>query len=137
MMRGRVNLALVALLLASCDDEEAALDAACTDHLQLTADANPAATSSGVRVFGAVSAPPGVTVRAVYVAGTKVPRTDFNYRGFQVDLPQALLEAIAENGVATLGVTAFTSLGCDELPEEERPRVEVATEADAGGAADN
>jgi hypothetical protein len=116
-----------ALALASCDrsDDDALSGGPCLDDVNLRAYVDAGPTATGARVFGETSAPPGVTVRAVHIAGKLVPPSDFNYRGFQFDVPQDLLEAAAVDGVAALSVVAYTSAGCEELAEDERPRVMI------------
>lgn len=124
------------LLCCGCQSEPSAPppEGPCAESLDLRAYAEDTATSSGVRVFGEIRAEAGTTVRVVLVAGQEVPLSAFNYRGFQVDLSQDVLEAVAENGVASISVIAYTSTGCAELPKAEQPKVKVSSEPAAGGA---
>lgn len=135
--RRTLVLALGAALLAGCQSEAGAPppEGPCTESLELRAYAKRAATASGVRIFGETRAQAGVTVRAVSVAGQDVPLSSFNYRGWQVDLSQDLLEALAVDGVATISVTAYTNQGCAELPENARPQVSVSRSDDSNGGA--
>lgn len=137
MKAGQLGALAPALLLCcGCQSEPSAPPPGgpCTESLDLRAYAEDTATSSGVRIFGEARAEAGTTVRAVLVAGQEAPLSVFNYRGFQVDLSQDVLEAVAENGVASISVIAHTSTGCAELPEADQPKVKVSSDPAAGGA---
>jgi hypothetical protein len=85
----------------------------CETSLALNAwVASPIGAEDTVEVHGTVRAPAGVTVRSLYVASLRVPRTDFNYRSWQIQLPASELRSSAGRDLATLTVVAFTSSGC-------------------------
>jgi hypothetical protein len=137
IMRRLLIGAAVALMSCEPSGDEGLPSGPCVEDVNLRAYVDQAPTSTGAWVFGETSAPAGVTVRAVHVAGKLVPLSDFNYRGFQFHVPQQLLEAAAVDGLATLSVVAYTSTGCDDLQEGERPQVRVGGgEAGAAGTAD-
>lgn len=127
-MRSFWSLMAVLVFVPSCQDEaddEKLSSGPCTEDVGLVAYADRIKTASGVRVFGESAAPAGVTVRAIHVAGEPVPKTAFNYRGWQVDLSQEMLEAVAVDDVAVLSVVAYVNDGCQTLETEKQPRVQV------------
>ena len=127
-MRSFWSLVAVLAFVPACqeeEDDETLWDGACTEDVQLVAYADRTKTASGVRVFGESAAPVGVTVRAIHVAGEPVPKTAFNFRGWQVDLSQELLEAVAVDDLAVLSVVAYVNEGCQALEPEKQPRVQV------------
>lgn len=133
-MRDLIALSICPSIVAchGTDENPSLPSGPCTEDVALAAFADSTDTSSGVRVFGASSAPAGVTVRAVHVAGEPVPLSAFNYRGWQVDLSQSLLQALAVDGIASLSVIAFTNTGCEALSETSEPKVRVVqTDASA------
>lgn len=136
----RSGLVVASLLFFSaCESEISTVNDAegtsCEADIDVTAHASDAVTSSGTTVFGEVNAAPEVTVRAIYVAGIGVTRGEFNYRGWQVDVPQPRLEALSENGIARLPVVAYTSIGCASLAEAMQPLVKVISSDAANGDA--
>ena len=96
------------------------------------ADAEP---DGSVEVSGSTRARDGITVRAIYVASTPVPQTDFNFRAWNVHVPSNRVAATVHGGKAYLRVTAFSSEGCSELPEPLVVNVEDA-EGDGGSGGD-
>jgi hypothetical protein len=89
----------------------------CSARVTLNAWAGPAVDApGGVTVYGSATAPNGVTVRAVVVAGIRVKQgaDDFNFQSWKVDVPADRLQVFTRDGEATLPVVAFTSDGCAE-----------------------
>jgi hypothetical protein len=99
------------LLAPGCgDDTGGGSDARdCVLNIDLHAEAPAESTGGPVTVHGTTAPRPGVTVHAVYVAGVLANRTQFNYRGFSVEVPEATVSSFEENGAAGLPVTAFIS----------------------------
>lgn len=91
----------------------------------LTASANPVLDGPTLKVFGTASTGPGVTVRAIFVAGVDVPLTNFNFRGWSVDLNADLVTSLAHGAIAQIPVVAYTSDGCATLPSPLVVRVAV------------
>ena len=147
-MRQRINhtkllLIAMALIVAGCyqpEDGKVTYDeemGSCSIDVGLTARAESDPTESPVNIFGTTNAPDGVTIRAIYVGGTMVPRTEYNYRSWTVSLNLDLLKALAVDGEALIPVVAITSSGCQELTGEDRPLVRVPpTAPDAGNNED-
>jgi hypothetical protein len=107
----------------------------CNADVGLTAWA-PLTAVGDVTVFGMVDAPPGVTVRAIYVAAQTVTLSAFNFRTWSVDVPAAAVDALVRAGQARIPVIAYTSAGCQALTTSEEPLVlfdgGVLTGLDAG-----
>jgi hypothetical protein len=92
---------------------------ACTaDSVHVTAWAAARPEDDGsVEVSGTARARDGVTVRAIYVAGTRVQTTEYNFRAWTVVVPASRVRAIARSGVARLPLVLYSSDGCLELPD--------------------
>lgn len=126
-----LQAAAVCALSVGCSTDPEVTSGSCEPTTDLVADVTSETTSSGVRVYGEANVPDGVAVRAVFVSGQAATKSHFNFRGWQAEISADQLRALATDGVALLSVVAYTSAGCKEVPEAERPRVNVNV-ADAG-----
>src|SRR4051812_43962429 len=96
---------IAATILLGCEDfgerpSPVPDGSACEGSRRLQAWAAPERDDATATVFGTVEAEDGVTVRAVYVAGQWVPRTDFNFRSWSVSVTAARLHSLARHGRA-------------------------------------
>ena len=127
--------ALLALFATACDFDDNALleplpdSSTCDAPLEMNALASLQPDGS-VQIIGGVHARDGVTVRALYVANTLVPRIDFNYRSWTLNVPVGTVNAATHAGVATLSVIAYSSMGCARMSPPLT--VIITSSADAG-----
>lgn len=123
-------LLIVTVVTASCSSSASssasrdgqAEGSTCNADVGLTAWA-PLRAVGDVTVFGMTNAPPGVTVRAIYVAAQTVTLSAFNFRTWSVDVPAAALEALVRAGQARIPVIAYSSAGCQVLTTSAEPLV--------------